>query len=44
MMIKVEISVNERTILKFWMVSVNFKGEEREIKKEIRSHWQHTVA
>jgi hypothetical protein len=33
--IKVEISINERTTLKFRMVNVNFKGKRERKKKEV---------
>jgi len=34
MRIEVKILVNERTTLRFWMDIMNFKGKEREKKKE----------
>jgi hypothetical protein len=40
--IKVEISINERTTLKFRMVNVNFKGKrEREKKKRLSATHYH---
>jgi len=41
--IKVEISINERTTLKFRMINVNFKGKREKREKEKKSCRRHTI-